>query len=899
MFILDESKKAWFWLEMVKQKRARSRYYSRRRRVHFKDRLIFYLSLCSFVSLVAAFLLTVAAFAWYSKDLPSPDRLVRREGFTTRIYDRNGELLYDVFREAKRTPVNWQEVPDYLKQATIAVEDKEFYQHPGFSLRGIARAFYNIVVHRRLEGGSTLTQQLIKNVLLTPERTLSRKIKEFVLALQVERVYTKDEILLMYLNEAPYGGTAWGVGAAAEQYFGKPVAKLNLVESAILAGLPQRPSAYSPFGSDPKAYIGRTKHVLRRMREDGYISEEDEKKAMEELDKISFRENKSLIKAPHFVMYVQKLLSEKYGEQMVEQGGLKVTTTLDLSYQKKVEKIVKEEMDKAKRLNITNAALIAVNPRTGEILAYVGSKDYFAQDIPGKFDVVSQALRQPGSAIKPVTYALALEKGYTAATLIMDTRTVFPIGPGQKDYIPVNYDGKYHGPLQLRYALANSINVPAVKMLAMVGLKNMLQKSAEMGISTLAPTKTNLSRFGLSVTLGGGEVKLIELASAYAAFANGGYRQPAVAILKVEDRKGKVLEEFRPVKGKRVLSKGVAFLISNILSDNRARLITFGEHSGLRIPGHQVAVKTGTTNDKRDNWAIGWTPTVLLGVWVGNNDNSPMKRVASGISGATPIWHRSMVEYLKGKPKQEFLAPDNIVTVDVDAVSGFRAHDGFPSRLEYFIKGTEPVGPDPIHVKLKLCPGQNKLATPAQVSRGDYEEKEFFLFKEEDPISQDGHNRWQEGILNWMYQQDDPRYHPPSEYCSSEGLVGVNIESPAQESTVENTFLVKVKVNSVKKIAKVKVYIDGEEKAVFAQKPYEKELTLDDGTYTLKAVAWDEEGNSGESEVKIGVNLPWDWQPSPTPTPTLTPTPTVKTTPTPTPTSTPTPAPSLQPTPTP
>ena len=496
--------------------------------------------------------------------------------------------------------------------------------------------------------------------------------------------------------------------------------------------------------------------------------------------------------------------------------------------------------------------------------------------------------------------SLDLEKGYTAATLLMDTRTVFPI-PGQKDYVPVNYDGKYHGPMQVRYALGNSINVPAVKMLAMVGLKEMLKMADEMGISTLAPTKENLRRLGLSVTLGGGEVRPIELATAYCAFANGGIRKETVAILQVDDREGKTIWKYQPIDGKRVLSEGEAFLISDILSDNNARLITFGPYSGLVIPGRKVAVKTGTTNDKRDNWAVGWTPNILTLAWVGNNDNSPMKRVASGISGATPIWRRIMIAAIDRLGYQEFKVPSEIVTAEVDQVSGYRAHDGFPSRIEYFIKGTEPTGEDPIHVKLKVCPQSGKLATPPQIARGEYEEKEFFIFKEEDPVSTDGKNRWQEGILAWIAEHDDPRYHPPTEYCEEGGVIEVTIDSPAHQSTVGNSFPVKIKAKGIKKIVEVKVFVDDEEKKVFTSKPYEFDLTLPDGTYTIKVVAKDEEGNTGQREMKVGVNVPWDWQPSPTPT--ITPEATGSAAPTPT--ATPTPAsvpsltPSLTPTPTP
>ena len=570
---------------------------------------------------------------------------------------------------------------------------------------------------------------------------------------------------------------------------------------------------------------------------------------------------------------------------------MEVTTTLDLELQEKAEIIVTEEMEKMEDFKISNGAVIVLNPETGEILAMVGSKGYFAEDIPGKFNVVTQGLRQPGSAIKPVTYAAALEKNYTAATLLMDVKTVFPV-TGQKDYVPVNYDGNYQGPLLVREALANSINIAAVKMIAKVGLKPMLTQAYQMGLNTLEPTSENLKRLGLSATLGGGEVKLIELASAYSAFANGGFKQEAVGILEVKDRDGRVLESFKANRGPQALSEGTAFIISHILSDNNARSLVFGLNSALNIPGHQVAVKTGTTNDLRDNWTIGWSPGVIVGVWVGNNDNSPMSRVASGISGAAPIWRRIILTALNDLPKKDFVQPSSVVTAEVDKISGFRAHDGFASKVEYFIKGTEPVGTDPVHAKLKLCRGENKLATPAQVSSGDYDEKEYFVFKEEDPVSADGKNRWQEGILEWIGTQGDERYHPPSEYCGGgEGFLDIGIDSPAHESTVENTFLVKLKPHSIKEIKEIRVYVDNAHEFTLKERPFEKEITLEDGTYTIKAILEDVDGNTGQREAKFGVNLVWDWQPSPTPSPTIQATPTLSPTLTPAPTLTPTLAP--------
>jgi len=864
---------SWSDLRKIKLKRMRLR----RRKLRFSKKLLYFLPILFFFCAIFGFLVFTVAFAWVAKDLPSPNKVVRREGFATKIFDRNNEPLYAVYREEKRIPVSFSETPEVLRQATVAIEDKEFYRHPGFSARGILRAIFNIIFHHRLQGGSTLTQQLVKNVLLTSERTVARKLREFILALQIEKRYTKDEILQMYLNEAPYGGSAWGIGAAAEQYFSKPVAQLSLAESAILAGLPQRPSAYSPFEGD--LWKGRTKAVLINMVEENFISEKEKEEALSSLDKIVFNSEKSLFKAPHFVMYVKEQLSKRFGEELVEQGGLQVVTTLDWKLQQEAEKAVKENVEKAANLNISNGAAVVLKPESGEILAMVGSKDYFNDEIGGKFNVITQGLRQPGSAIKPVTYVTALKKGYTAAKMIMDTETVFPV-VSQKDYIPVNYDGKYHGPMQVRFALGNSINVPAVKMLATVGLEEMLKTCGEMGISTLTASKENLRRLGFSVTLGGGEVKPLELADAYLAFANGGIKREPLAILSVKDRDGKTLYTAQEREEKRVLSEGEAFLISDILSDNNARLTTFGITSGLVISNKKVAVKTGTTNDKRDNWAVGWTPNILVLSWVGNNDNSAMKQVASGISGATPIWRQITISALNIFGYKEFVTPVDIVSAEIDAFSGFKSHDGFPSRMEYFIKGTEPTSDDPIHKKLKICRQSGKLATPPQVARGEYEEKEFLVFKEEDPVSQDGKNRWQEGVLKWIGEHDDPRYHPPEDYCEGGGVIEVAIDSPAHESTVTNSFPVVIKAKGLKKISEVKIFVNNEIKKTFDSKPYELNLNLPDGVYTLKVIAKDEDSNTGEREAKIGVNLPFNWSPSPTPTQTLVPSPTFTPTPT-------------------
>ncbi len=807
------------------------------------------------------FILPLLAF-----NLPSPDKIVRSEGFSTKILDRNGNTLYDVYSNQNRTPVQLTDIPLYLRQATISIEDKNFYKHGGFDPLGMIRGFLRIFITGRAQGGSTLTQQLVKNVLLTSDRTIIRKIKEFVLAIQIERKYTKDQILQMYLNEAPYGGTAWGVEAAAETYFGKKVTDLNLIESAVIAGLPQSPSRYSPYSSTPKAYIQRTKDVLRRMREDGYITRDQETATVNSLPNVTFQARGADFKAPHFVQYVQKILEDRYGQAAVELGGLKVTTTLDLELQEKAQSIVSEEIAKVEKQHITNGAAVVMNPETGEIMAMVGSKNFGASDYDGQVNVTT-SLRQPGSSFKPFTYVTAFKKGYSPATLLMDVATTFPGGAGQPDYKPVDYDGKFRGPLQVRFALGNSINIPAVKMLAMVGIKEVLKTANDMGITTLSPDAETLKRVGLSLTLGGGEVRLIDMADAYSAFVNKGSRVDPVAILKVEDINGKVLEENHPQKGKRVLSEEQAYLINSILSDNNARKDIFGTNSLLNYP--DVMVKTGTTNDRRDNWTIGGNDNAMVGVWVGNNDNSEMLNVASGVSGASPIWRRIVTESLKGKPAVKFTAPGNINQISVDAISGFAAHDGFLSRNEYFIRGTEP-GVDTTHVMLKVCKSDGKLANPSDVAAGNYDNREYFVFKEEDPTSgPGGQNRWQEGILNWVNTMTDAKYHPPGDYCGTSNPLNLEFKNPSDKnSNLPDHFTVQFTANSSSDIVQATLLVNGTQKCSYnnGANTYNCEVSgLTTGVYTFTAEATDSQNHKSNRVITVGVGTSWDASPSPTP----------------------------------
>jgi len=628
---------------------------------------VYYFILGSFVTLVFVFLYQGYLFV---KNLPSPSAIGKANfSLSTHLYDRNGKILYEIYREENRTPIKLKELPPFVYQAAIAIEDKYFYQHQGISFWAILRAVRETFFKNNLQGGSTITQQLVKTSLLTSQRTLERKIKEIVLALWAEKIYTKDQILEMYLNQVAYGGSAYGVEEAAKTYFGKSAKQLQLDEAALLAGLPQAPSVYSPY-LNPRLTKKRRNDVLEAMYLQGYIDKKTKDEAQNK--EMVVLPPKVLIKAPHFVFYVKSKLEEKFGTTIVEEGGLRVLTTLDLTIQEEAEKILKEEIEKLRDLNVGNGAVLVTRPKTGEILAMVGSVDYFRQP-DGAFNV-SLAQRQPGSAIKPIMYSLALQKGYTAATIIDDSPVVFNIS-GSEPYRPVNYDNRFHGKVPLRYALANSYNVPAVKVLASLGVDLFIDFATRMGISTW----TDKSRYGLSLTLGGGEVTMVDMAQAFGVLANLGEQVGLRSYLHIKNASDEIIDESSIIKTRKI-NPGISYIISDILSDNFARNWAFGSNSYLEIPGYKVAVKTGTTNDKRDNWTIGYTPDFLVAIWVGNNDNSPMNPyLTSGITGAAPIWNRMMTYLLKNYGSNNwYQKPDNVV----EKICFF-------GRKEYFIKGTE------------------------------------------------------------------------------------------------------------------------------------------------------------------------------------------------------------------
>jgi len=673
-------------------------------------------------------LIGLGAFYYFIlRDLPSPTKLKSQAlPESTHIYDRNGTLLYTIYADRNQTFVPLSEIPHHVHHATIAIEDKDFYNHGAIDLRGITRALYATVVKERLEGGSTLTQQLVKNTLLTPERTIQRKIREVLLSFATEILYSKDQILEMYLNQVPYGGTAYGIESASKTYFGKNAKDLTIAEAALLAGLPVAPTTYSPFGAYPELAQKRQHEVLNAMEREGYITNEQKEAAINE--ELHYKNISQEIKAPHFVLYVKDLLVQKYGQELVESGGLKVTTSLDLPTQEFVQDTVASEVAKLTNYRVSNGASLVTDPSTGEILAMVGSRGYFSEKTDGAVNV-TLANRQPGSSIKPINYAVGLLKGHTAATAFIDQATCFP-NPGQKPYCPRNYDGKFHGAVQMREALAQSLNIPAVQMLKANGLEAMIATASAMGISTF----TQPDNYGLSLTLGGGEVTMLDMATAFGVFANQGYRVDLNPILQVKDRTGRVLEEYEPPKspmfGEKILPSGVAFIISHILQDNGARTPAFGSNSDLRIGNKPVSVKTGTTNDLRDNWTIGYTPDVLVVSWVGNNDNTPMAGIASGVTGASPIWNVIMTELLKDQTIPVPQKPSSVIETFVCSPSGLLPPpEGTPDRCnvrrEYFIKGTEPKLVDRGRQKVWIDKTTNDLAKPGQTE--NVEEKEEII----------------------------------------------------------------------------------------------------------------------------------------------------------------------------
>ncbi len=781
---------------------------------------------------------------WISRDLPNPNQLINREvAQSTKIYDRTGEhILYEISGDQKRTLIDLKNIPNQVKQATIAIEDKNFYNHGAFSVWAMFRTVITNLVFNRNAGGSTLTQQFIKNAVLSPEKTIARKIKELILSYRLEKKFSKDEILQMYLNEIPYGSNAYGIEAASQKYFGKSITNVSLAEAAVLAAIVQTPSRYSPYGPNKDILLARKDYVLDLMVEQKYIStgERDSAKQQE----IKFKGPETNIIAPHFVMYIKDLLSDKYGEKTIEQGGLKIYTTLDLEKQKIAEEVISARTKTyPEKYGANNAALIAIDPKTGQILSMVGSRDYFDDSIDGQVNVSTRA-RQPGSSMKPIVYSALFEKGYTPDTILYDVVTNFSTDPKQK-YEPHNYNNKEYGPVSIRQALAGSLNIPAVKAIYLAGINSVIDLAENLGYSTLYPR----SRFGLSLVLGGAEVKLLEHVNAYSVFANDGQVNQVTGLLKIEDKNGRIIEEYTPSVRKALDSK-VVKMINSILSDNNARTYIFGAKNFLTLNNRPVGAKTGTTNDYHDAWTIGYTPSLVAGVWVGNSNNQAMKGKADGSVLAAPIWHDFMTQALDKSPVENFPAADDYKTgkdildgrlssetVSVNKETGFVTDSSTPPELIeeraipayhsilYYVDKDNPLGPAPT-----------------------------------DPGIDPQFNLWEKVIRSWaeknassslLASSTDEALHRP------ENLPKIIIISPLKNQIINTSELtVQATASSTRGITRTDYYINNNlwETKYASQENFTKDISfLNNGYHSLKASACDDVENCTIASVDFNV----------------------------------------------
>ncbi len=828
-----------------------------------------------FVLAVLVFAAGAGAWSAYSltHDLPSPERISERAvAQSTQIYDRTGKiLLYEVHGNERRTSVPFSQIPDRMKQATLAAEDIHFYSHAGIDWKGIARAIGKNIIHGDFsQGGSTITQQLVKNSLLGSQKTIQRKVREQILALLLERKYSKDEIFGLYLNQIPYGSNAYGIAAAANMYFGKNIADVSLAEAATLASLPKAPTYYSPYGSHKDDLLKREKWVLERMAGAGFISKED--LAAAEREDLAFVPPHEDMRAPHFVQYVREYLDKKYGSDVVEQGGLKVVTTLDWDLQQKAEQAVSEGAARNKKLvAVYNAALVAVDPKTGDVLAMVGSRDFGAKPEPAgckpgvscKFDpYVNVAIRprQPGSAFKPFVYATAFKKGYTPETTLFDVPTEFnpscnpdgSPGPSVRDpstcYHPQDYDGQFRGPVSVRQALAQSLNVPSVKLLYLAGIPDSIKTSEDLGITTL----TAPDRYGLSLVLGGAEVTLLEMTSAYGALAQDGTLHRASVVLRVENNKGVVMEE-KQVLSENVLDAEVARTLTSILTDNESRVPVFSPRSSLYFSDRKVAAKTGTTQDYHDAWTIGYTPSLAAGVWVGNNDNSPMNQGGLSVMVAGPIWHQFLAAALASSTPEEFTPPERTTA---------------PNPV---LRGIYRAGPI-----VKIDKISHKLATPytppelIETTSFGAVTSILALIKKDDPASGPPQNpesdpqfkNWQAGIDAWISGHPAPAAAVPSgsdDLHTASSTPQITFLSPSDAApATKNITEIQASITALFPLSEVSLFIDDalvSSRAAPILSPmfrFPLPHPLDAGTHTIKITAYDAVGNKSSAEKVIG-----------------------------------------------
>lgn len=798
---------------------------------------------------LGAFLLIVVfMFAWFAKDLPTPGKLRSLvSGSSTRLFDRNLKPLYTISGEKKRILLESKDIPEVIKQATIALEDHNFYNHPGVDPKGLARA---LIYGGSRGGGSTITQQFVSNSLLDKRRTIVRKIKEAILAVELEVLYSKEEILTMYLNEIPYGGNNYGIEAAARSFYGKSAKDLTLVEAATLASLPQQPSTLSPYGQNLDRLVARRNFALDEMADLGFIKMEEAEKAKKVKPKFVAR--RESITAPHFVLYVKDWLvdyfSEELGdkqlaEQKVEEGGLTVVTTLDLEKQIIAEEEIAKAADSTLiRAGASNAGLVSLDPKKGEVLAMVGSIDYFQEQF-GAFNIAT-AERQPGSSFKPIVYAAGFKDKYNPAYVLYDLRTDFG------NYIPNNFDNRFRGPVTVRQALGNSLNIPAVKMAGLVGVDSVIDTAHDLGITTL----NDRDRYGLSVALGGGEVRLIDMATAYGVFANKGTLFPTTPILTIKDTENKEIYNHDDAKDDRqVIDPQVAFQVTNILSDVSAKRPVFNfSMNVLTLRDRPVASKTGTTNAYRDAWTVGYTPQIVTAVWAGNNDQTQMNR-AGGSTAAAPIWDGYMERAHEGLPVEDFETPKSIQRITVDRLSNKLPIEGSEPITDYFARWQIPKEKDDVHARVRVC-RENGLLADESIPNELTEERVYSYVTSELPENP----KWEGPVRAWARANGYDK-RPPTEKCTLSSLTKptISITSPSNGGTVSGNFTITASASATSGVKQVEFFIDNV--SIFTDKkaPYTTSYNasnLSNGQHTLSAAVISNSGSSASTEITFNVS---------------------------------------------
>lgn len=820
------------------------------RRFRLPRRLKRTLAYAALTAALLGLIISVAFAAWVSRDLPNPDRLSDRAvAQSTKIYARDGTtLLYEIHGEERRTLIELDQIGKYTKQATLAIEDRNFYKHRGVSLRGTVRAILvDLTSGSKSQGGSTITQQLVKNAILTREKSVIRKVKEWILSYQIERRFTKDQILKLYFNEIPYGANAYGIEAAAQTYFNKSAKELDLAESALLTAVLPAPSYYSPRGNHPDELLRRWRVVLDEMVKEKYITraQADGTKRVNILARVSH--TKDRVRAPHFVFYVRDLLEEKYGTAELERGGLKVVTTLDPELQTMAEEEVAAGAVRNEKYGASNAALVAIEPKTGQVLALVGSRDYFDTEHDGNFNVTT-ALRNPGSSFKPVVYLTAFMKGYTPDTVLFDLKTDFgPDGSG-KNFAPNNYDAKEHGPLKMRQTLAGSLNIPAVKTLYLAGIPQTVETATKLGYTSL-----NRSTYGLALAIGGGAVRLIEHVGAFATLANDGVQNPTATILRVENGRGKVLDIFKE-KGERAVPEQPVRQLVDILSDNGARAFIFGSRSPLVIPGRPMAAKTGTTNDFKDGWTVGFTKQLAAGVWVGNNDNTEMHKGSDGVVVAAPIWNAFMRRALEGDPIEPFTKP-KAVDGGKPILNGQLAGE----RVIYVDKDTGKKIPD-------SCLSAWPEAFVAKKSVKEVHTILYYLDKDDprgappkNPDSDPMFARWEKPVQEWAKKNGYLAQEPAEQSCSLRAgqstATATMVQPEANATLTESVVVVEVALKNFPTAASATFYVDDVRLATKNEVPFTATLDLsgiENGFRTIRVVVTD---GTTTTEARLPVNI--------------------------------------------